>query len=383
MTRGKSALPRPRGVPTELSERHRGREAAPRKADVLEAIFDNLPVMISFWDAAGRLLMVNRQWERVLGWKLAEAQRIDFLADVYPDPGCRQRARALIRGGGHGWTDLKTRRRDGTTIDTSWTGVTLPDGTRIGVGQETTERIRAEEELRHALEDRSRAEERLRQSYDEMRALSERLRAVREEESKRIAREVHDEVGQLLTALRLEMHWLEWTLLTAAPAVVEEVPEKLRSMSHLLDAATDVVHRIASELRPGVLDKLGLEAAVEWSVDEFERRSRIVSRLCSNLQGVTLDDDRSIALFRILQEALTNVARHSEATEVFIRLTAEHGRVMLMVTDNGRGIPDDKAAAAGSMGLLGMRERARSLGGDLGVRRNPGGGTTVEVTLPQ
>ena len=355
----------------------------PRKADALEAIFDNLPVMISFWDAAGRILMVNRQWERVLGWRLAEAQRIDFLADVYPDPGHRQRARALIRGGGNGWTDLKTRRRDGSTIDTSWIGVTLPDGTRIGVGQETTERIRAEEELRRALEDRRRAEERLRQSYDEMRALSERLRAVREEESKRIARAVHDEVGQLLTALRLEVHWLEWTLLKAAPAVVEEVPEKLRSMSHLLDAATDAVHRIASELRPGVLDKLGLEAAVEWSVDEFERRSRIVCRLCSNLQGVTLDDDRSIALFRILQEALTNVARHSEATEVCIRLTVEHGRVMLTVTDNGRGIPDDKAADAGSMGLLGMRERARSLGGDLGVRRNPGGGTTVEVTLPQ
>ena len=112
------------------------------------------------------------------------------------------------------------------------------------------------------------------------------------------------------------------------------------------------------------------------------RRSRIVSRLCSNLQGVVLDDDRSIALFRILQEALTNVARHSEATEVCIRLTAEQGRVMLVVTDNGRGIPDDKAAAAGSMGLLGMRERARSLGGSLSIRGSPGQGTSVTLTLP-
>jgi two-component system, NarL family, sensor histidine kinase UhpB len=366
----------------ELPASQGDRETLRRKSEILEAIFDNFPVMISFWDAAGSLLLVNRHWEQVLGWRLEEAQRIDYLAAAYPDPESRRRVLELIRGGDHGWADFKTRRRDGRTVDTSWTSVTLSDGTRIGVGQEITERKQAEKELRRALEDRRRAEERLQQSYDEMRALSARLRAVREDESTRIARAVHDEVGQLLTALRLEVAWLERTLQPAAPAAGEEVPEKLRSMIHLLDAASDAVHRVASELRPVVLDKLGLDAAVEWYVGEFEKRSRIGCRLCSSLGGVTLDGDRSIALFRILQEALTNVARHSGATEVSIRLTAERGRVLLAVTDNGGGIPDDKAADSGSLGLLGMRERARSLGGDVGVRRNPGGGTTVEVTLP-
>jgi PAS domain S-box-containing protein len=370
-------------IRTELSERQGDRGALWRKSEILHAIFDNLPVMISFWDASGRLLLVNREWEQVLGWKLEEAQRIDILAAAYPDPDDRRRAVDAIRGADQRWTDFRTRRRDGRTIDTSWAHVALSDGTHMGVGQDITERQQAAKDLRRAADERRLAKERLQRSYDELRALSARLQAVREEESRRIAREVHDEVGQMLTALRLDVAWLERMLRPAAPAAGDEVPEKLRSMSQLLDAAADAVHRIVSELRPGVLDKLGLEAAVEWYVEEFEKRARISCRLRSNLDGVTLDGDRSIALFRILQEALTNVARHAGATAVEIRLAAEAGRVLLEVTDNGRGIADDRVADSGSMGLLGMRERARLLGGNTVIRRHPAGGTTVEATLPQ
>jgi PAS domain S-box-containing protein len=370
-------------IRAELSERQGDREALWRKSEILEAIFDNIPVMISFWDASGRLLLVNREWERVLGWRLEEAQRIDLLAAAYPDPDDRRRAVDAIRAADQRWADFKVRRRDGSSIDTSWAHVALSDGTHMGVGQDTTERQQAEQDHRRAARERRRADRRLRRSYDELRALSARLLAVREEESRRIAREVHDEVGQMLTALRLDVAWLERTLQRARPAAGDEVPEKLRSMTQLLDAAADAVHRIVGELRPGVLDKLGLEAAVEWYVEEFAKRFRISCRRRSSLGGVTLDGDRSIALFRILQEALTNVARHAEATEVEIRLAAEAGRVLLEVTDNGKGIPDDRVADSGSMGLLGMRERARLLGGNVVIRRHPAGGTTVEATLPR
>jgi len=242
-------------------------------------------------------------------------------------------------------------------------------------------------ERQQDMAERKRAEAALQRSYEELRALSARLRAVREEESARMARAVHDEVGQLLTALRLDVAWLEQHLEPSSGGASsrtarKEVSGKLQSMAVLLDAAVEEVQRIAAELRPIVLDELGLEAAIEGYVEEFQSRTGISCRLQTSLGGATLDSDRSTALFRILQEALTNVARHAGATAVDVRLAAEADRLVLSVTDNGRGVPQDKVADSRSLGLLGMRERARSLGGDLGVRRNPGGGTTVEASLP-
>jgi len=190
-------------------------------------------------------------------------------------------------------------------------------------------------------------------------------------------------LGQMLTVLSLDVAWLERQLPPAPLPAGEEVAERLRSMRRWLDTAADAVQRIASELRPAVLDELGLEAAVEWYVGEFEKRARICCRLRSDGAGQAVDSGRSIALFRILQEALTNVARHSRATAVEIRLGQEAGRVLLEVADNGRGIADDRIAASSSLGLLGMRERARLLGGEVTIRGNPGAGTTVAVILPR
>jgi signal transduction histidine kinase len=219
----------------------------------------------------------------------------------------------------------------------------------------------------------------LRQSREELRALSSRLQSVREEESGRIAREIHDEVGQMLTALRMDVTWLE-----AGPESSRrtdpEFSEKLESMKRLIETAAESVRRIMTDLRPAVLDELGLGAAVEWYVEEFRKRTGIQCRLTSNLDGAA--PDRSTALFRILQEALTNVARHSGATSVEVLLEAKEGRIRLEVTDNGRGIPEEKVSDSRSLGLLGMRERARSLGGEVSIRRVPGGGTTVEADIP-
>ncbi len=228
-----------------------------------------------------------------------------------------------------------------------------------------------------------RQTEMLQQSYSELRALSARLRAAREEESARMAREIHDELGQLLTALRLDAAWLEKHLRASSRTTRGELSGKLQSMIGLLDAGMAAVQRIVTELRPGILDQLGIEAAVEWYVGEFQRRTGIACTLRSSLGDAALDGDHSTALFRILQEALTNVARHAEATAVEIRLAAAADRIVLTVTDNGRGIAPDQIADSRSLGLLGMRERARALGGDVVVRVRTGGGTAVEASLPR
>ncbi len=212
----------------------------------------------------------------------------------------------------------------------------------------------------------------------EVRELSKRLNAVREEASARIARRVHDEVGQMLTALQMEVAWLEKRL---EPR--EEVAGTLQSMHQMLDGAVDVVQRITTELRPAILDHLGLEEAIEWYAGEIEKRTEISCRLRLSLGSTPLDAERSTALFRILQEALTNVVRHAEASEVEIRLAREGNHVILAVTDKGRGIAEDKIADPRSLGLLGMRERARALGGHLSIRRASGRGTTVEARLPR
>jgi signal transduction histidine kinase len=236
--------------------------------------------------------------------------------------------------------------------------------------------------IKAELSRRQQAREALRQKSEELRALSARLRVAREEESTRIAREVHDEIGQMLTALRLDVAWLERQLDSPSSPQREAVGGKLDDMSHLLDLASDAVYRVISELRPGILDELGLEAAVEWHVGEFEKRTGIPCRLASDMSEVDLSPDHATALFRILQEALTNVARHAGATAVDIRLAAEARRVTLEIVDNGGGIPEEKIGDSRSIGLVGMRERARSLGGGLTVRPHSPHGTTVEVSLP-
>ncbi len=231
--------------------------------------------------------------------------------------------------------------------------------------------------------DARRAEESLQKSYQELQALSARLRSVREEEASRIAREVHDEVGQALAALRWDVDWLRQKLEPSPAQPADgEIAERLQSMPRLLDSATDVAHRITTELRPVILDMLGLEEAIDWYVEPLAERTGISFHLQSDLAGVVLDPDRSTALFRILQEALTNVARHSGATTVDIRLRGEPTRVVLEVADDGKGIPVEAVEDSSSLGLLGMRERARALGGDVQVHRNANGGTTVRATTP-
>jgi signal transduction histidine kinase len=227
-----------------------------------------------------------------------------------------------------------------------------------------------------------RVEERLRRSSEELRALSQKLGTVREEESGRIAREVHDEVGQALTALKLDLSWVGRRLGRARQSEDTDLQPKLAAMEKMIDATLDAVQRISTELRPGVLHELGLEAAIGWYAREFQKRTEIACRFHSTLAESSLDGSRSTAAFRILQEILTNVARHAGATEVQLSLGREDGSLVLKARDNGKGISRDRIFDSRSLGLIGMRERARSFGGSVAIRGRSGGGTAVIVRIP-
>lgn len=234
--------------------------------------------------------------------------------------------------------------------------------------------------LREAAErrERQRAEDKLRRSLDQLRALTSYLQYVREEERTRIAREVHDELGQALTGLKLDMSWL----LTKVGKNRTPVTEKVKTMVEHIDATIQTVRRIATELRPGILDSLGLVAALEWQANEFHSRTGIRCQVETNVGDKTWDQDFSTVFFRIFQETLTNIIRHAKATRVDVRLSEENGKLVLTVKDNGRGITEEEIANTRSIGLVGMRERAGLIGGELSLQGAPGQGTTVTVRVP-
>ena len=223
---------------------------------------------------------------------------------------------------------------------------------------------------------RSSAEERLRQSEEKLRALAAHLISVREEERAHIAREIHDEFGQVLTGLKMEVTWLA--------AQLEEKPllEKTASMCALIDSTIDAVRRISSGLRPEVLDDMGLVAGIGWQAREFQKRTGIRCRIKLPEETTSFASDLSITTFRIFQEILTNVARHSSATRLEVELDNTPERLRLEVADNGVGISEKQANGSRSLGLLGMQERALRLGGAVQITGAHGQGTRVTVSIP-
>lgn len=605
---------------TRLMERKRLDDELRRQKEVLQKVFDHIPVMISFWDEHNRLQLVNREWERVRGWSLQEIREnsVDILAESYPDPQEHQRVCDFIHAATGEWGDFKTRARNGRMIDTMWANLRLSDGTSINIGQDITERKRAEEKLRRSEEryrdlvenaldiiytqdlegnytsvnraaeritgytreealrlnaadivapeylekgrqmisaklagdketvydlelitkdgrrvaleinsrliyqdgipsgiqgiarditERKRAEEKLRQSEsqlveaqrlaglgswnwdirnnsitwseelyrmygvdpneftpaldefmkfvhpedtdfvareldtavkslgglnyqfrivrrdgqvrilhsrgkvvadehglplrmygaaqdvtervlaadqlkrsnEELRALSARLQSVREEESLRIAREIHDELGGAMTGLKMDLAWLNKRIRDASD---ESLKQKIASMNEMIDDTIRTIRHISSELRPSILDDFGLAATIEWQAREFEARTEIKCRITSLAEDVPLDEARATALFRIFQEILTNVMRHAHATVVEVSMEEQDGELILRVKDNGVGIRETDVADTSSLGLLGMRERALVFGGQIGIEGSEGEGTTVTVRIP-
>lgn len=234
--------------------------------------------------------------------------------------------------------------------------------------------------LRESADRRERqfAEGKLRRSLDQLRALTKYLQYVREEERTRIAREVHDELGQALTGLKLDMSLLAKQL----PKSTKGLQEKTKTMIAHIDTTIQTVRRIATELRPGILDSLGLVAALEWQANEFQMRTSIRCTVTSTVSDTEWSPDFQTVFFRIFQETLTNVIRHAKATRVEVELAEVDSHLVMKVKDNGRGISAEELASTRSLGLVGMRERAALIGGEITLQGAPGQGTTVLLSVP-
>ncbi len=308
--------------------------------------------------------------EGVMGWVASQGESV-LVSDVENDPRylnrypdqirTRSELSVPIRLGGEvvGVLDVQSEYHDAFGENDLLVIETVAD--QIAVAMKNARLYEAEREAR-----------------EQLRKLTGYLQEAREDERTRIAREIHDEFGQMITALKMDLSWLSKRLPSDRP----QLAQKADAMSDVVDCSFQVVRRISSELRPGILDDLGLAAAVEWQAETFCERSDIVCRLHLDEAAGRLNRELSTVLFRIFQEALTNVARHADAAEVRIDLQAEPDEVVLIVTDDGRGITPEDLSGSASLGLMGMRERARALGGKVTVEGVPGQGTTVTASIP-
>ncbi len=351
----------------DVSERRQEQIETAEQAALLELTQDSVFVI----DMEGAVLFWSRGAEAMLGYTKAQAAgkiAHEMLCTEFPLPFSEIRDE-LMRVG-HWEGDLIKTARDGRRVVVSgrWA---LQWGKRdqaprvLVINSDITERKRGEESL--VLQ------------REQLRALAERLQWVREEDRKKVARDLHDQIGQILTAIKMDLSWISRRL----PESEGEVLGRLKESIQLINDGVKAVRTICSGLRPGVLDDLGLAAAIEWQASEFVSRNGIQCLVSVPPVDLHLDGDRATATFRIFQECLTNVIRHAQAKTVRVALCEENENIVLMVEDDGIGFSESNLLNSfGSLGLLGMKERAQFCGGDVQITSSPGKGTTVIVRVP-
>jgi PAS domain S-box-containing protein len=353
------------GIMLDITKRKQAEEELRQKTEILQKIFDNIPVMVTFRGADGHIKLVNREWERIFGWTLTELQERngDILNDVYPDPINRRRAMDIIAAADLQWRNFKAKVRDGRIIDSSWAVARLSDGTSVSIGQDISERTRAEEERRRLLQ---------------------RLITAQEDERRHLSRELHDNLGQYLSALLLGLESL---------ARLQDLPTAaVNKLSYLTETTKQFeldVHSLALELRPTTLDDLGLEASLSSFAREWARRHDQRIKVVFNSSGFAnpekrLSFDIEVAIYRVVQEALTNASRHSNAQIVSIILERDNTQVRVTIEDDGVGFDVEKMMSSPvenrRLGLMSMQERVQMVGGEFKI--DSGAGTTIVVTIP-
>jgi PAS domain S-box-containing protein len=351
----------------DVAERRQAQIETAEQASLIELTQDAVFVI----DMEGRVLFWSRGAEAMFGFSKAQAAgkiAHDMLTTEFPKTFAEISA-DLMRVG-HWEGDLLKTASDGRRVVVAgrWA---LQWGKR---GQPPRVLI-----INSDITGRKRGEEQLILQREQLRALAERLQMVREEDRKRVARDLHDQIGQILTAIKMDMSWASRHL----PESEVAVTARLRESIELIDNGVKAVRTICSGLRPGVLDDLGLAAAIEWQASEFASRNDVPCEVSVPPVDLHLDGDRATAAFRIFQECLTNVTRHAKAKSVRVTLSQEDDYIALIVEDDGIGFREpDLSNSLGSLGLLGMKERAQFCGGDVHISSSPGKGTTVTVRVP-
>ncbi|HMK43977.1 MAG TPA: ABC transporter substrate binding protein [Dissulfurispiraceae bacterium] len=354
-----------------IVQRRRIERALRESEEKYRDLYDNAPDMYHSVDANGTIIDCNETEATMLGYQKSELIGRS-ITDIFSPETQRihEREFPVIKQQRSVFgLERDIVRKDGTVFPASL-NVFMEFGKDGSMVKTRT--------IMRDMTERKRVEEQLRNSQALLRNLSAHLQSVREEERRQIATEIHDELGQILTALKLDLSWLRRRL----DKEKSDLSSSVQTMMGIVDRTIEVVQRISAELRPGVLDYLGLEAALEWQGEEFRKRSGIECDLTIDAEEIPLDRDRATAVFRIFQEALTNVIRHAGATKVQVRVSVQNGALAMKIQDNGKGITDAQLSSATSFGIIGIRERVRFLGGDVHIVGVPEAGTVLDVTIP-
>jgi PAS domain S-box-containing protein len=337
---------------------------------ILINAFDAIIIM----DANGVVQNWNKSAETIFGWNSKEVVG-KVLADKiipqeYREAHKKGLARFLLTGQGrilNQQIEMTALHRSGDQFPVEFSiSATKMDQNYIftGIIRDITERKQAEQKLLN--------------TQEQLRNLSNKLQSAREEEKARIAREIHDELGQVLTSLKIDLSWVKNNLQDTDDPLIEKIEE----MNKLIGQTVQMVQRIATELRPRILDIFGICDALEWQAREFQKRTGIECVLTISPENIQLDPERSIALFRIYQEALTNVARHADANHVQSYFLKQNGKIILEICDNGKGMSQEELESSKSFGLFGIQERILIWKGEAKFLSKEGGGTTISVSIP-
>jgi len=340
-----------------------------------QRLFNRVPAGLFCATQDGRITDANPAMVEMLGYPDRETLLSVDARKLFANPSQRRRWLAVAqRFGVVEQFELELRRYDGKLI---WTEI---NARAVNDDQGRTQHWHGSAEDITA---RKRAVEVLRDSREQLRALAAYLQSVREKERTRVARKVQGEVGQALAGLKTELAWLERKLTQGpGPASLSLVLERLKALPEAVDAMLATVEKITTELRPTVLDDLGLEAAIAWQVRDFEVRTGIRCVFESKVGKARLDPDRATAVFRIFQDTLTNIVRRAKPTQASIHLRREGDKLVLEVQNNGRGVAGREISGTQALDVLGIRERATSLNGEVNIVSRQGSGTRVDVRIP-
>lgn len=354
------------GVTRDITERKTAEIALAKNEEKYRTLVEQAHDAILLFDASGKLQDVNTGLTRMLGYTKKELLKMN-LPDIFQkeelksDPlrfDILKQDKARVKR-------IKVLRKDGMVVQTEIKSQQLPDGRFLSIIRDLTDRISAEKKLE--------------ESYQQLRELNGYLENVREEERSNIAREIHDELGQQLTVLKMDISWLKKKL---ADNPDNGIADRLNGLLEMINNTVRSVRRISAELRPSMLDDLGLPAAIEWHAQEFMNRSGIQIRTNINSREIKLGSKTAITLFRVFQESLTNVARHAEAGYANVILEQNGDQLVLTVEDNGKGFIPESIRDKKTLGILGMKERVAIIKGSYDIQSTPEKGTVVRVSVP-
>lgn len=356
------------GAMQDITSQKQAQQQILQEKELSDSIINSLPGIFYVLNKEGFYYRWNKNLEQVTGYTEQDFTQMNCLVLFSDDQKkliAEKMRNVFITGEDRVEADILTR--DGRRIPYYFTGMVINyegENCLMGVGFDITERVQSQLELK--------------KSHQDLRDLATHLQDIREDERTRIAREIHDELGQQLTGLKMDISWLS----KKVQSPNEEINVKLSEALALIDDTVKTVRRIATQLRPSILDDLGLVSAIEWQADEFEKRFKIKTSFHSTLGNIGIDKEIATGIFRIFQECLTNVLRHSQATEVKSMLSASNGVLRLLVSDNGIGFNASAIETKKTLGLLGMKERTLIMGGTYDINSKPGEGTTVHIAVP-